>query len=177
MPEESRAERFQRVLLPHLPAAYNLARWLARNNSDADDLVQEAYLRALNFFDGFRGGDGKSWLLTIVRNTYYSWMRRNRAGAQAVEFDEAIHAIDPYSATPESALLEKTDRLELIAALEKLPDEFREALVLREMEGLTYHQIAELAGIPLGTVMSRLARGRQKLLEILSTRPAARGAK
>jgi RNA polymerase sigma-70 factor (ECF subfamily) len=176
MHDSERTERFRRTLLPHLAAAYNLARWLARNDADAEDLVQEAYLRALNFFDSFRGGDGRAWLLAIVRNTYYTWARSKGAGTASVPFDENIHAVERPSSNPEAALLEKADRALVRAALEQLPDEFREALVLREMEGLSYQQIAAVAGVPMGTVMSRLARARQKLGQILAGRSRGKGA-
>ncbi len=174
MEGRDRVERFQRTLLPHMQAAYNLARYLVRDDHDAEDIVQEAYLRALNFFDSFRGGDGRTWLLTIVRNTCYTWLRRHRR-TPAEPFDEGIHGAEA-SDNPESLLLAKADSARVRAALEELPLEYREALVLREMEGLTYHQIAETTGAPLGTVMSRLARGRQKLAQILTRRAKGLGA-
>lgn len=176
MQDSERTERFRRTLLPHLAAAYNLARWLARNDADADDVVQEAYLRALNFFDGFRGGDGRAWLLTIVRNTYYTWARGRQVAAASVPFDEGIHVIEQSSPDPEALLLEKADRARVREAMEQLPDEFREALVLREMEELSYHQIAAVSGVPIGTVMSRLARARQKLAQLLVVRSSREGA-
>jgi RNA polymerase sigma-70 factor (ECF subfamily) len=148
--------------LPHLDAAYNLARWLVRNEHDAQDLAQEACLRALNFFHGFQGEDGRSWLLAIVRNTCYTWLRKNRA--QDVEPVEDLPADRP---NPEQLQLRKADAEALQKALDRLPAEYREALVLREIEGLSYRQLAGILEIPMGTVMSRLARARKKLLDIL----------
>jgi len=168
--EEAQLERFERMVLPHLDAAYNLARWLTRNDHDAEDVVQEAYLRAFEFFRGFYGTEGRAWLLTIVRNTCYSWLRRNRAGEVATPFDEEIHSEFQASASPEELLLEKADREHVQGALEELPLEFREALVLREFEGLSYKEIADVSGVPLGTVMSRLARARDRLKEGLTRR-------
>ena len=159
----TRVERFEQAVLPHLDAAYNLARWLTQNDHDAEDVVQEAYLRALQFFDGFRGGEGRAWLLTIVRNTCYTWLRKNRMQAAAEPFDEEVHSGGHDSRNPETAALENADRRMLQTALEELPLEFREVLVLRELEGLSYQEIAAVAGIPQGTVMSRLARARQRL--------------
>jgi RNA polymerase sigma factor (sigma-70 family) len=154
---------FETVLLPHLAAAYNLARWLTRNDHDAEDLVQEAYLRAFKSFDGFRGGDGRGWILAIVRNTCYTWLQQNRSQELADVFDEEVHTVDDPSRNPEAALLQGVSAQLLREALEKLPVEFREILVLRELEGMSYREIANLAGIPVGTVMSRLARGREHL--------------
>jgi RNA polymerase sigma-70 factor (ECF subfamily) len=161
-------KRFEEATLPHLAAAYNLARWLTRNGLDAEDLVQDAYLRALKAFDGFRGGDGRAWLLTIVRNTCYTWLKENRVQELATAFDEEIHATEHGSTDPEALLLRSADKQSLNEALEKLPLEFREVIVLRELEGLSYKEIAELAGIPVGTVMSRLARARERLQQLLT---------
>ena len=155
---------FEDTLLPHLAAAYNLAHWLVRNHHDAEDLVQEAYLRALKSFDGFRGGDGgRAWLLTIVRNTCYSWLKRDQTTEPAESFDEELHSSQHDSDTPEALLLEHADAQLLREALEELPLEFREAIILRELEGMSYKEIADVAGVPVGTVMSRLARGRERL--------------
>jgi RNA polymerase sigma factor (sigma-70 family) len=155
---------FEAALLPHLAAAYNLARWLARNDHDAEDLVQEAYLRAFKSFDSFHGGDGRGWILAIVRNTCYSWLQQNRNQELAQVFDEEVHTVvEGHSRSPEAMLLRNADAQLLRDALEKLPVEFREILVLRELEGMSYREIADLAGIPVGTVMSRLARGRERL--------------
>ncbi len=164
MSEQDKLARFEQAVLPHLDAAYNLARWLTRQAEDAEDLAQEAYLRAFAHFDGFRGGDGRAWLLTIVRNTCYTWLRQNRSQDLETSFDEEAHSPASVDASPEALLLEGADREALKRALEELPVEFREALILRELEGLSYKEIADVAGVPLGTVMSRLARAR-KLLE------------
>jgi RNA polymerase sigma-70 factor (ECF subfamily) len=152
---------FEEVFLPHLDAAYNLARWLTRDASDADDVVQEAYLRAFRFFDGFQGGDSRSWILRIVRNTCYTWLSKNRMSELSTEFDEELHNTDGND--PEAALIEDIDRRVLRGLIESLPAEFREVIVLRDVEGLSYKEIAGIADIQLGTVMSRLARARQKL--------------
>jgi RNA polymerase sigma-70 factor, ECF subfamily len=161
--EPNSLTHFESVLLPHLAAAYNLARWLTRNDHDAEDLVQEAYLRAFNSFDGFHGGDGRGWILAIVRNTCYTWLQQNRNQELAQVFDEDVHTVEDPSRNPEAVLLQGADARLLRDALEKLPVEFREILVLREMEGMSYREIADLASIPVGTVMSRLARGRERL--------------
>jgi len=161
---------FEQIVLPHLDAAYNLARWLTRNEHDAEDVVQEAYLRAFEFFSGFYGTDGRGWLLTIVRNTCFTWLRRNRAGELSTPFDEEIHREEVASPNPEELFLENADRQHLQDALEELPIEFREALVLRELEGLSYKEIAGVSGVPLGTVMSRLARARDRLKDSLARR-------
>jgi RNA polymerase sigma factor (sigma-70 family) len=161
--------RFEEVVLPHLTAAYNLARWLTRNGNDAEDLVQEACLRAFKSFAGFRGGDERAWLLTIVRNTCYTWLQANRAQELTMSFDEEMHTMEGGSRDPETLLLESADRELLKNALEELPLEFREVVVLRELEGMSYKEIADLAGIPVGTVMSRLARARERLQRRLTT--------
>ncbi len=156
-------KQFEAAMLPHLSAAYNLARWLTRNSNDAEDLVQEAFLRAFKSFDGFRGGDGRAWLLTIVRNTCYSWLQANRAQELTTAYDEAIHTVEDDSRNPEILLLESADNQLLKETLEELPLEFREVIILRELEGMSYKEIAGLVGIPVGTVMSRLARARERL--------------
>ena len=158
--------RFERVVLPHLQAAYNLARWLAGNDHDSEDVVQEAYLRAFTFFDGFRGEDGRSWLLSVVRNTCYTWLAKHRGQARTVSLDEEVHG--PSDAlSPERLLLERAAGEELRAAVAGLPAEFREVVVLRELEGLSYKEIAAVLGAPLGTVMSRLTRARARLQQCL----------
>jgi len=161
-------KRFEQAMLPHLAAAYNLARWLTRNDADADDLVQDAYLRALKAFDGFRGDNGRAWLLRIVRNTCYTWLQENRVQELATTFDEELYPVENDSTDPETLLLRSADKQFLKEALEKLPLEFREVIVLRELEGMSYKEIAELAAIPVGTVMSRLARARERLQELLT---------
>jgi RNA polymerase sigma factor (sigma-70 family) len=170
------ARRFEAAMSPHLDAAYNLARWLAREPHDADDVVQEAYLRAFRFFESFRGGDARAWLLAIVRNTFYSWLEKNRHHDSAVEYDEANAGLDMAEAAGEQALhgtdpqrllLRAADQKLVEQALLRLPAEYREILVLRELEELSYKEIAEIAGVPLGTVMSRLSRARERLREQL----------
>ena len=167
-------QRFERIVMPHLGAAYNLARWLTRNDDDAEDLVQDAYLRALRSFDRYRGGDPRSWLLTIVRNACYTWLRQHRTSEAALNPDTADESwaeipADP-AAEPEVRIIRDADRRLLRDALEALPAEFREALVLRELEGFSYKEIADIANVPLGTVMSRLARARMQLQRSLLER-------
>ena len=170
MPEETRAVRFEQVVLPHLPAAYNLARWLVRNDQDAEDVVQEAYLRAFKFFDGYRGGESRSWLLTIVRNSCYSWLQRNRARELTDPIDDSHEEALIDFANPELRLLRQADAQMVREALAGLPLEFREVMVMREMEELSYKEIAAIADLPIGTVMSRLARGRKRLYSLLAIR-------
>jgi RNA polymerase sigma-70 factor (ECF subfamily) len=165
---ENHMPNFEELVLPHLDAAYNLARWLTRNTHDADDVVQEAYLRAFRFFGGFHGGDARTWLLKIVRNTCYTWLHKNRVQQTAAPFDEQVHTDIAESRNPETLLLRKAAGQSLNRALEELPTAFREVLVLLEVEGLSYKEIAEVLGIPIGTVMSRLARARRRLRESLS---------
>jgi RNA polymerase sigma-70 factor (ECF subfamily) len=165
--ERQELQRFESIVMPHFGAGYNLARWLTRNDHDAEDVVQEAYLRALRSFDRYRGGDPRSWLLTIVRNTCYTWLRQNRRSEQTPTGDHADDtwaeiAADP-AGEPEAQFIRKADRRLLREALEELPAEFREAFVLRELEGCSYKEIADITDVPLGTVMSRLARARKQL--------------
>jgi RNA polymerase sigma factor (sigma-70 family) len=159
---------FDQAVVPHLDAAYNLARWLVRNQQDAEDVVQEACLRALSFFHTFRGEDGRPWLLAIVRNTCYSWLKKNRPQELAAVFDEQAHSPEQDAANPEVLLLQKVDRERLQRAIGELPAEFREVIVLRELEGLSYKQISGIARVPIGTVMSRLARARKRLEQRLA---------
>jgi RNA polymerase sigma factor (sigma-70 family) len=154
------------MIVPHLDAAYNLARWLTHDETDANDVVQEAYLRAFRFFDGFHGGDSRAWMLKIVRNTCYSWLKENRGHDLTTEFDEERHSVETRD--PEAALIGKIDSQMLKRLLDELPTEFREMVILREMEGMSYKEIAGIAELPLGTVMSRLARARQRLQTSLS---------
>jgi RNA polymerase sigma-70 factor, ECF subfamily len=166
--ERAELASFEETMLPHLDAAHNLARWLLRNEQDAQDVVQEAYLRAFKSFGGFHGSNGRAWLLTIVRNTSYTLLKKNRAVDLTTTFDEEIHATDHDSASP-AAVLEHAEDAELIRkAMEELPAEFREILALRHQEGLSYKEIGEIVKIPAGTVMSRLARARAKLREYLA---------
>jgi RNA polymerase sigma-70 factor (ECF subfamily) len=161
---------FEALMLPHLDAAYNLAKWLLGNEQDAQDVVQEAYLRAFKSFSGFHGSNGRAWLLTIVRNTSYTLFKKNRAVDFTTTFDEEIHAPGYDSVSP-ATILEQGEDAELIReAMDELPAEFREILVLRHQEDLSYKEIADVAQIPPGTVMSRLARARAKLKERLAAR-------
>jgi RNA polymerase sigma-70 factor (ECF subfamily) len=156
------------LLVVHLDAAYNLARYLMRNEVEAEDVVQSAFLRAISHFASFRGGDGRAWLLTIVRNSCYDRMRKRGASVQDADFDEAVHSGGKQDLDPERALLQ-TERTELVRkSLAELPAESREVLVLRELEELTYREIANIVGIPIGTVMSRLSRARERLQVTLS---------
>ncbi len=161
---------FEETMLPHMDAAHNLAKWLLRNEQDAQDIVQEAYLRAFKSFGGFHGSNGRAWLLTIVRNTSYTLLKKNRAVDVTTTFDEEIHAASHEPVSP-ATILEHAEDAELISqAMDELPAEFREILVMRHQEGLSYKEIADIAQIPPGTVMSRLARARAKLKEYLATR-------
>ena len=169
--EQNESTTFNEAVLPHLDTAYNLARWLTRNDQDAEDVVQEASLRAFKYWKGFSGRDCRAWLLAIVRNTYYSWVRQ-RSVQPEVTADGDIDEIDDGVLNPESVLLQNADRELLRAALEDLPVEFREAIVLREMEGLSYKEIADIAAVPIGTIMSRLARARKRLQIYLTTAAA-----
>jgi RNA polymerase sigma-70 factor (ECF subfamily) len=167
---KEKLERFERAILPHLDAAYNLARWLTRNEHDAQDMVQEAYLRAFKFFDGFHGVDARAWLLTIVRNTCYTWLDQNRTRDVTTPFDEEIHTTEVDVLDPSALVLKSGDMEMLKESLEQLPAEFREVVVLRDLEELSYKQIADVINVPLGTVMSRLARARERLKKILCQR-------
>ncbi len=166
--EDLRRQRFEAAVLPHLGAAYNLARWLVRDGAQAEDLVQTACLRALRFFDGCEGSNPRAWLLAIVRNAFYSSRERRRADDDAASFDEEIHTGDRSVPDPEAALLRRADAALLRQSIAALPAVFREVIVLREIEGLPYKEIAAVAGIPIGTVMSRLARARQHLQDQLA---------
>ena len=171
----TRTNRFERTIMPHMDAAYNLARWLTRNDSDAQDVVQDAYLRAFKYFDSFQGENPSAWLLAIVRNTCFTWMRRNRpteevVGSESLDEDNAGNA-EPLlgggsrqlATDPETLLIEGRDRTQVNELVAKLPVEFREVIVLREIQDLSYREIADIVGIPIGTVMSRLSRARKLL--------------
>jgi RNA polymerase sigma-70 factor, ECF subfamily len=164
---------FERLATPHMAAAYNLAFWLVRNRADAEDIVQDAFLNAYRGFGGFSGDDIRPWLMTIVRNAAYRWLGRRKRAGNVVSIDQAIaergdgFASDEPSA--EARLIGEADRNSVLTALAGLPPVFREALVLREIEGMSYRDIAELTGVPAGTVMSRLARGRAELRKTLNT--------
>src|SRR5262245_26327199 len=163
VPEPTTRTRFEDAVVPHLNAAYNLARWLTRNDQDAEDVVQEAYVRAWKFFGSFRGGESRPWLLTIVRRTCYTWLQHHRAQELVTAFDDERHSVANEEANPETLLLHRVHAQELRQALEALPLEFREVIVLRELEDCSYKEIAAITDVPLGIVMSRLARARQRL--------------
>ena len=176
MSGEDNKARFARVALPHLGDAYALARWLTGNRADAEDVVQEACLRAFRFIGGFAGGNTRAWTLTIVRNAAYTWLEKNRTAVVTAVDDivatERLHAnpaeLGPggtYAVNPEADLIAKADAAQLETAIGALPVQFRETLVLRDIQGLDYREIAQITGVPIGTVMSRLARARQRLLE------------
>jgi RNA polymerase sigma-70 factor (ECF subfamily) len=174
MTDLSRAQRFEAIALPHLNSAFNLARWLTRSDQDAEDVVQEACLKAFRHFDGFRGGDGRTWLLAIVRNTFYTHYRLRQGEAVSETFDEDFHSLEEApSATPqhvrspEVALSQQQDQQRMNRALESLPLEYREVVIMRELDDLSYRQIADVIGVPIGTVMSRLSRGRKLLAQRL----------
>lgn len=177
MLETGERERFERVVMPHLDAAFNFARWLLRSRTDAEDVAQESLVRAWRFFGGFHGGDARAWLLQIVRNTSYTWLEKNRASDMSTEFDENLHGDRSFVAgaagiepvTPETAAIAADERERLTRALESLPPRSREVLVLRELEGYSYKEIAAIVSMPIGTVMSTLARAREKLQSILSS--------
>ena len=161
-----RRQRFEQVVLPHLDASYNLARWITRNDHDAQDVVQEAVLRAYRFFDGLRG-EAKPWLLAIVRNSCLSWLQVNRPADLAAFDDRVVEMPAPEAEGPEAQAIRSFDRRMLNEAIAALPAQFREVLVLRELEDLSYREIARVADVPIGTVMSRLARARRLLGESL----------
>ena len=170
--ETNKLARFELLVMPHRKAAYNLARWLTRNDHDAEDVVQEAFIRAFRFFDNFHGGDSKAWLLTIVRNACHTWMQQNRK----LSLEENIGDYESPGPSPEAVVIENIDREALRRAIEELPAEFREAIVLRELEGLSYKEIGAVTGVPVGTVMSRLARARGRLARALGERKAGGSA-
>ena len=163
----SQLARFEQVVLPHLDSAYNLARWLTGNENDAEDVVQDAYLRAVKFFDSFRGGDARPWLITIVRRACYDWLERNRSHRSLAVFDEELHSDQGDDLDPAQLVLREENRDMVRQALSELPVEFREVLVLRELEGLSYKEIAAITSLPPGTIMSRLARARERLRHCL----------
>jgi len=159
----TQAEQFEQLVMPHLNDAYTLARYLLHDEHDAQDVVQDAVLRAIRHIHGFRGGDGRAWLLTIVRNCCYTW-RRSTKGREAVSYDDEQHGLrDSDRTATDARAIAGSERESLASAVATLPREFREALVLREIEGFSYREIARITGVPIGTVMSRLARGREQL--------------
>jgi RNA polymerase sigma-70 factor (ECF subfamily) len=169
---------FARVVLPHLGDAFALARWLTGDRADAEDVVQDACLRALRGIGGFSGGNSRAWVLTIVRHTAYTWLGKNRPAALVVtddleaveraEFARGGHAAEAAEQTPEAELIAKADAARFEGAIQKLPPPFRETLVLRDLQGLDYKEIAKVTGVPIGTVMSRLARARQRLMGMIT---------
>jgi RNA polymerase sigma-70 factor, ECF subfamily len=164
--EPADRQRFERLVMPHQDAAFNLARWLLRSRADAEDVTQEAMVRAFRFIAGFHGVDARAWLLQIVRNSCYTWLEKNRRADLTSEFDEAIHLQPTQS--PEEAAVASNERERLMKALETLPARSREVLVLRELEGCSYKEIATITSIPIGTVMSTLARARDGLKRVLN---------
>jgi RNA polymerase sigma-70 factor, ECF subfamily len=166
---EEKLRRFDEQISPHLKSAYNLAKWLTRSHEDAEDVVQEAFLRAFSGLESMRSENAKPWLLTIVRNTSMTWIKRNRSAAATIGFEQALEDPIERSPDPEEILLISCDREQVRQALEQLPMDFREAIVLREMEDLSYREISAIVGVPLGTVMSRLSRGRDWLRRVLSS--------
>ena len=166
--------RFEQLVLPHLDAAFNLARWLMRSRSDAEDVAQESMLRAFKFFRGFHGGDARAWLLQIVRNTCYTWLEKHRPMDVTTEFDEELHT--QPTATPEALAIAGDNHERLTRALEELPARFREVLVLRELEGCSYKEIASITSMPIGTVMSALSRARGRLQQLLTQVPSQKQA-
>jgi len=168
--------QFEEIFLPHLDAAYNLARWIVHNDQDAQDIVQEAFIRAFKGFQGFRGGNGRAWLLTIVRNTAYTWMNKRMPDQKLVPYVEERHAniISIDQSTSESVLEKR--RQDLSDALKRLPSEFREVIVLYEIEGLSYKELALSLGVPVGTVMSRLSRARRRLQQDFAQSNSRRAA-
>jgi RNA polymerase sigma-70 factor (ECF subfamily) len=168
MSEPKRDLNFDVAVLPHLDAAYNLARWLTRNNQDAEDVVQEACLRAFRFLPSLRNCDARAWLMKIVRNTFYNWLHANRRLQDGTEFDEDSFLPDPRALNPEEVVMQNDSDTLVRKALERLPPNFREVLILRELEGMSYKEIADLTGMPAGTVMSSLSRARSCLRQGLT---------
>jgi RNA polymerase sigma-70 factor, ECF subfamily len=159
-------ERFERIVLPHLDDAYTLARYLVRDEHDAQDVVQDAVLRALRYFEGYREGDARAWLLAIVRNCCMTWLKRDHGAKNVISFDASVPSVaDPRET--DARAIQRSERAALARALDALPDEFREVIVLREIQELSYKEISDVVGVPIGTVMSRLARGRKRLASAL----------
>jgi RNA polymerase sigma-70 factor (ECF subfamily) len=172
--DHERLRQFEEKIMPHLDAAYNLARWLAGNDHDAADVAQEASLRAFKYFGNFRGESPRAWLLTIVRNTFYNLLHKNDR-SEISSLDEAI-AVEDVTVNPDVLNSRLSDSEAIHRAIAALPVEFREAVILREMEGLSYKEIADISGVPIGTVMSRIARARRQLQKDLTheLRPGSR---
>jgi RNA polymerase sigma factor (sigma-70 family) len=159
---------FTTTIIPHLDAAYNLARWLARNGHDADDIMQDSFVRAYSYFNSFSGASGKAWLLAIVRNTFYTWHQKKLIRLSVEVNEEVMDEQLIYEHTPDEEMEKKDMQEEIRAALNSIPLEFREVIILREMESMSYKEIAAMIQIPIGTVMSRIARGREMLRVLLS---------
>lgn len=176
MAEDGHLIDFEEVILPHLNAAYNLARWLLRSDQDAQDIVHDSFLRAHRYFASFEGGDGRAWLLGIVRNRCMTWLRNKRSFEPVADLPEQREPSEGVPADPEKALLLKESIASLRHCIEALPPEYREIVVMRELEELSYKEIASVAGLALGTVMSRLNRARKRLEDCLMkvVREAAR---
>jgi RNA polymerase sigma-70 factor (ECF subfamily) len=166
--DRERAALFEQIVLPHLDAAYNLARWLAGNDHDAQDVAQEASLRAFKYFGSFRGENARAWLLSIVRNSFHTWLSKNRPNEKTVEINDEVLDVEDGSANAEAVNPNFADADAVRRAITELPMDFREIVILREMEGFSYKEIAELAEVPIGTVMSRLARARKLLQKSLT---------
>jgi RNA polymerase sigma factor (sigma-70 family) len=158
---------FEKTVLPHFDAAFNYARWLTKNSAEAEDLVQDACVRAMRFLSSLRDDDARAWLFAIVRNTWYSRVSRREKIAEAIPLDSARDTRPDIALDPEERLLQQHTVALVRAALEQLPVDFREVIVLREFEGLSYKEIAAVVRVPIGTVMSRLARGRERLMAVL----------
>lgn len=173
--DQDKRAQFEQTILPHLDAAYNLARWMINNDQDAEDVVQESYLRAYKYFSSYQGGNSRAWLLTIVRNTCYTWLHENRAQELTVEFNEELSSVEVDGDDPEQRLQIKADQQAVTQALEELPAAYRELIILRELEAMSYKEIASIAGVPIGTVMSRLARARRQLKAGLGQRIGEEG--
>ncbi len=161
--DQDKRAQFEQTMLPHLNAAFNLARWLINNDQDAEDVVQESYLRAYKYFSSYQGGNSRAWLLTIVRNACYTWLHENRAQELTVELNDELSTVAVNGDDLEQRLQIKSDRQAVIGALEALPAAYRELIVMRELEAMSYKEIASIAAVPIGTVMSRLARARRQL--------------
>jgi RNA polymerase sigma factor (sigma-70 family) len=160
MPKET---SFEQIILPYLDDAYNLARWMTRNPEDAKDIVQESLIRAFRYFEGYHGGSAKAWLLTIVRNTGYTWLRQHRAHESNTVLEEAALDVPEQSPGPDTQMAQSANQELLRKALEKIPLEFREIVILRDLEGFSYKEMVAITGLPIGTVMSRLSRARNRL--------------
>ena len=165
MDEPVKLRLFEDAMLPHMRAAHNLARWITKSPQDAEDLVQEAYIKAFRYFEGFQGGNSQAWLLAIVRNTCLTWLRGVKP---AVEFDERLHSAESPARNAEETLVGEAGLGLLRKCIERLPAEYRETVVMREMQGMSYKEIAEAVSVPAGTIMSRLSRARRRLEDCMS---------